>query len=43
MAERGLLLGHVHWGLLVSAGYLTVLAGLGLWGASRRISRLLLT
>jgi lipooligosaccharide transport system permease protein len=41
--QRGLLLGDVHWGLLVSAGYLTVLAGLGLWGASLRISRLLLT
>lgn len=41
--ERGLLLGDVHWGMLVSAAYLAGLAGLGLWGASRRISRLLLT
>lgn len=41
--ERGLLLGDVHWGLLGSAAYLMVLAGLGMWGAGRRIEKLLLT
>ena len=41
--QRGLMLGDVSWGLLGSAFYLVVLCGLGLWGASRRISTLLLT
>lgn len=41
--QRGLMLGEVSWPLLGSAGYLVGLTALGLWGASRRISRLLLT
>ncbi|HHU09356.1 MAG TPA: ABC transporter permease [Intrasporangiaceae bacterium] len=41
--ERGLLLGDVGWGLLWSVLVLVALTALGLWGASRRISRLLLT
>lgn len=41
--QRGLLLGDVSVGLLWSALYLVVLCALGLWGASRRISTLLLT
>jgi lipooligosaccharide transport system permease protein len=41
--QRGLFLGDVTWGLLVSAAYLLGLTVLGLWGANRRISQLLLT
>ena len=41
--QRGLLLGDVTWALLGSAAYLVGLTVLGLWGASRRISTLLLT
>jgi lipooligosaccharide transport system permease protein len=41
--ERALLLGDVYWGLLGSVAFLVALTALGLWGASRRISRLLLT
>jgi lipooligosaccharide transport system permease protein len=41
--ERGLMLGEVGWGLLGSLAYLLALAGLGMWGAGRRIERLLLT
>lgn len=41
--QRGLLLGDVSLGLLWSVLYLVVLCALGLWGASRRISTLLLT
>lgn len=41
--QRGLLLGDVTWGLLVSAAYLLGLTALGLWGANKRISSLLLT
>ncbi|NLW98574.1 MAG: ABC transporter permease [Actinomycetales bacterium] len=41
--QRGLMLGDVHWGLLGSSFYLLALAAVGLWGASRRISTLLLT
>ncbi len=41
--QRGLLLGDVSLGLLWSVLYLVALCALGLWGASRRISTLLLT
>jgi lipooligosaccharide transport system permease protein len=41
--ERGLLLGQVGWELVVSVLYLLGLGALGLWGAGRRIGRLLLT
>ena len=41
--QRGLLLGDVTWSLLGSAAYLIALTVLGRSGASRRISRLLLT
>lgn len=41
--QRGFLLGDMHWGLVVSALYLVALCALGLWGASRRVSKLLLT
>lgn len=41
--ERGLLLGEVGWGMLGSVAYLGGLAVLGLWGAGRRIEKLLLT
>ena len=41
--QRGLLLGDMHGGLVVSVLYLFGLCALGLWGASRRISKLLLT
>lgn len=41
--ERGLLLGEVGWGLLGSAVYLLALCAVGVWGAGRRIGRLLLT
>src|SRR5690606_1817067 len=41
--QRGLLLGDVTWGLVGSGAYLLVLCAVGLWGASRRISTLLLT
>lgn len=41
--QRGLLLGEVDWGMLASLGYLLSLAMLGMWGAGRRIGRLLLT
>ena len=41
--QRGLLLGDVTWSLLGSTAYLVGLTVLGLWGASRRISTLLLT
>lgn len=40
--QRAFFLGEVHWSLLGSAAYLAALAGGGLWGASRRIGRLLL-
>ncbi len=39
--ERGLLLGEVSWGLLWHVGYLVALGAVGVWGASRRIGRLL--
>ncbi|MFC7713424.1 hypothetical protein [Nonomuraea recticatena] len=38
---RGLALGRVEWALAGHALYLVVLAGLGLWVASRRIQRVL--
>lgn len=41
--ERGLLLGDVSWGLLGSVAYLLALGALGLWGAGRRVGKLLLT
>lgn len=41
--QRGLLLGDASLGLLWSVLYLVALCALGLWGASRRISTLLLT
>ncbi|WP_370894226.1 ABC transporter permease [Janibacter sp. GXQ6167] len=39
--ERGLLLGEVSWDLLWHVGYLVALGAVGVWGASRRIGRLL--
>ena len=41
--ERGLMLGDVGSGLVGSLAYLLVLGGGGMWGAGRRIERLLLT
>ncbi len=41
--ERGLMLGDVGSGLVGSLAYLLVLGGVGMWGAGRRIERLLLT
>ncbi len=41
--ERGLLLGEPSSAMLGSVAYLVALAGLGLWGAGRRVERLLLT
>lgn len=41
--ERALMLGDVGPGLLVHVGYLLAMGLLGVWGASRRIERLLLS
>ena len=38
---RGLVLGRLEWGLLVSVAYLVVLGAGGLWFAARRMRRLL--
>ena len=39
--ERGLVLGDLHWTLLVHAAYLFVMGAVGLRVAARRIGRLL--
>lgn len=39
--ERALVLGDVGWGLLVHAGYLTVMGATGVWMATRRLALLL--
>jgi lipooligosaccharide transport system permease protein len=40
---RGLASGFLSWSLLGNLAYLLVLAGLGVWGSTRRIAKLLLT
>ncbi|MDT8914559.1 ABC transporter permease [Amycolatopsis sp. PS_44_ISF1] len=40
---RGLATGILSWSLLGNLAYLLVLAGLGVWGSTRRITKLLLT
>ena len=41
MLERALVLGDVHWSLLLNAAYLAVMGAVGLRIASRRLGRLL--
>ena len=40
---RGLSTGILSWGMLGNLAYLLALAGIGVWGATRRIAKLLLT